>query len=76
MLGLFAAGVLTSAVPRWLAWTAFVLAIAEVTPYGFQASMRFLLWAAVAGIVPTLRTNTPAATPTRVDTDIARVGPA
>jgi hypothetical protein len=64
MLGLFAAGVFTRAVPGWLAWSALALGIAEVTPFGFLASMLVLLWTAVAGIVLTLRSNDPA--PTRV----------
>jgi hypothetical protein len=63
MLGLFAAGAFTSAVPRWLGWTALVLAIAEVTPYGFLASMLVLLMTAVAGIALTIRTMEPSPTP-------------
>jgi hypothetical protein len=74
MLGLFAAGVLTTAVPRWLAWTALMLAIAEVTPYGFQASMLFLLWSAVAGTVLTVRSMEPS--PTRVSASVANTGSA
>ena len=62
MLGLCAAGVFARAIPRWLAWTALLLGIAAVTPYGFAASMLFLLWTAVAGIVLTVRSKRPAAT--------------
>jgi hypothetical protein len=72
MLGLFAAGVFTRAVPRWLGWAALVLAIAEVTPFGFLASILVLLWTAVAGIVLTLRSNDPA--PTRVGVGVANPG--
>jgi hypothetical protein len=43
-------------VPRWLAWPAIVLGIAQLVPgIGFFASMLFLLWAAVAGIALTVR---------------------
>ena len=62
MLGLFAAGVFARAIPRWLAWAALVLGIAAVSPFGFAASMLFLLWTAVAGIVLTVRSKEPAAT--------------
>jgi hypothetical protein len=62
MLGLFAAGVFARAIPRWLAWAALVLGIAAVSPFGFVASMLFLLWTAVAGIVLTVRSKAPAAT--------------
>ncbi len=74
MLGLFAAGVYTRAIPRWLAWTALILGIAENTPYGFQASMLVLLWTAIAGIVLTIRPAKP--TPTPIDTDAAHPQPA
>lgn len=74
MLGLFAAGVFTPAVPRWLAWSALALGIAEVTPFGFLASMLVLLWAAVAGIVLTVRNQAPS--PTRVGAGVANPGPA
>jgi hypothetical protein len=55
MLGLFAAGVFARALPRWLAWTALLLGIAEFTPFGFYASLLVLLWTAVAGVVLSLR---------------------
>jgi hypothetical protein len=74
MLGLFAAGVFARAIPRWLAWSALALAIAEVTPFGFLASMLVLLWTAVAGIVLTMRSNDPA--PTRVGAGVTNLGPA
>jgi hypothetical protein len=62
MLGLFAAGVFTRAIPRWLAWSALVLGIAEVTPFGFWASMLVLIWTAVAGIILTVRSEEPSPT--------------
>jgi hypothetical protein len=51
MLGLFAAGVFSRALPRWLAWSALVLGIAEFTRLGFYASLLVLLWTALAGVV-------------------------
>jgi hypothetical protein len=74
MLGLFGAGVFSPAVPRWLAWSALVLAVAEVTPYGFLASMLVLLWTAVAGIVLTVHSHAP--TPSRLSATVADPGPA
>jgi hypothetical protein len=62
MLGLFAAGVFSRAIPAWLAWPALVLGIAEFTPVGFYASLLVLLWTAVAGITLSLRTPEPTAT--------------
>ena len=56
MLGLFAAGVFSRALPPWLAWPALVLGITQFTPFGFYASLLVLLWAAVAGVVLSLRT--------------------
>ena len=74
MLGLFAAGVFARAIPRWLAWAALVLGIAAVSPFGFAASMLFLLWTAVAGIVLTVRSKAPAAT--HLGTGVAEARPA
>jgi hypothetical protein len=57
LLGLAAAGIAYRAVPRWLAWTGLVLAIALLvpSPFGFLASMLVLVWAAAAGIALTVR---------------------
>lgn len=55
MLGLFAAGVFSRALPAWLSWSALVLGIAQLTQFGFYASMLALLWAAVAGVVLSAR---------------------
>ena len=74
MLGLFAAGVFARAIPRWLAWAALVLGIAAVGPFGFVASMLFLLWTAVTGIVLTVRGKAPAAN--RLGAGIAEAHPA
>jgi hypothetical protein len=62
MLGLFAAGVFSRALPAWLAWPALIIGIGEFTPFGFYASLLGLLWAAVAGVTLTLRTPEPTAT--------------
>lgn len=51
---LLAVGV-AGVVPRWLAWPAIVLGLLQLTPLGFVASLAFLLWAAAAGVVLTLR---------------------
>jgi hypothetical protein len=53
LLAAAGAGILASAMPRWLSWSALTLAVPQVLPdpAGFLASLVFLLWAAVAGIV-------------------------
>jgi hypothetical protein len=48
LLGLFIAG---AVVPGWLRWTGVIIGIAELTPVSFLASLVFLLWTAVAGVV-------------------------
>jgi hypothetical protein len=55
MLGLFAAGAFGAALPRWLAWSALALGIAALSQFGFLASMLFLVWSAVAGLVLSMR---------------------
>jgi hypothetical protein len=62
MLGVFAAGLFSRAIPAWLAWSALMIGIAAFTQFGFYASMLALLWTAVAGVVLTLRTPDPAPT--------------
>jgi hypothetical protein len=51
LLATAAAGLLSHTVPVWLAWPALVLGLLQLTPVGFLASMLFLLWAAVTGIL-------------------------
>jgi len=51
LLGVAAAG----AVPRWLAWPAVVIGLLQLTPVGFLASLLFLAWAAVTGVVLAVR---------------------
>lgn len=48
-------GLTGTTVPRWLGWTALVLAVGFFTPLAFFASMLFLLWAFVGGIVLAVR---------------------
>ena len=36
--------------PQWLGWVSLLLAVATLSPFGFLASLVFVLWAAVAGI--------------------------
>jgi hypothetical protein len=55
LLGVAAAAIGYRALPRWLGWTALVLAAAQWTPWAFLASMVFLLWAAVAGLTLAVR---------------------
>ena len=63
------AGVLTRAFPRWLAWSALVLGILQLTPtpglIGFFAGLALLPWTFAAGIAMFLRPTrqTPATAP-------------
>ena len=55
LLAVALAGILTHAFPRWLAWTALIIGLLQLTPISFLASLAFLLWAAGAGIAMSLR---------------------
>ena len=55
LLGVALAGIFSDDVPRWVGWTALVLALAHLTPFGFFASLLLLPWAVAAGIALTLR---------------------
>jgi hypothetical protein len=57
LIGIAAAGIAYRAVPRWLAWTALVLAVALLvpSPFGFLASMLVLVWVAAAGVALAVR---------------------
>ena len=57
LLALAAAGLLARALPRWLAWSALLLAVMHFTPFGFLAFMLFYVWAVAAGIALTVRPN-------------------
>jgi hypothetical protein len=61
LLAIAAAGILARAVPRWLAWSALLLAVMHFTPLGFTAYLLFYVWAFAAGIALTVRPNPAAA---------------
>jgi hypothetical protein len=50
LLSVAFAGIVARAVPMWLGWVSLLLAAATLSPFGFLASLVFVLWAAVAGI--------------------------
>lgn len=58
LLPIAAAGILSGAIPRWLAWPALLLAIMHLTPLGFFAYLLFHAWAFIAGITMTVHPNT------------------
>jgi len=60
LLALAAAGILARTLPRWLAWSALVLAVMHFTPLGFLAFLLFYVWTVAAGIALTIR---PSSTP-------------
>lgn len=55
LLGVAAAAILGRAMPAWIGWTGLLIGVAEMTPFGFHASLVFLLWTAVAGVVLAVR---------------------
>ena len=59
LLAVATAGIAGHVFPRWLAVPALALAIVYLTPFGFYASLLFLPWAAVTGIVMTVRPGHP-----------------
>jgi hypothetical protein len=65
LLAVATAGIAGHAFPRWLAWPALALAILQLTPLGFIASLLTLAWAAATGIVMFLHPadTAPATTP-------------
>jgi hypothetical protein len=68
LLAIAAAGIVFRVVPRWLAWTALILGIAQFTQVGFLASLLVTVLAAVAGIVLAVRPG-----PHALQTDAAAV---
>ena len=62
-VGVLAASITAKAVPAWLGWTGLAIGIAQFTPFGFLASLVFLLWAAIAGITLAARRPAPAPAP-------------
>lgn len=63
LLGVFLAG--PAVLPGWLRWTGLAIGVAALTPIGFLASMVFLLWAAVTGILLAARTGVGVTSTTR-----------
>jgi hypothetical protein len=55
LLAIAAAGIFARAFPRWISWTALVIAVAQYTPVGFVASLILLLWSLVVGITLAVR---------------------
>lgn len=55
LLAIAAAGIFARALPRWLAWTALVLAVMHFTPLGFLAYLLFYVWAVAAGMALAVR---------------------
>jgi hypothetical protein len=55
LIGVGLAGIVGDAVPRWIAWSAVLLALAHLTPFGFLASLLTLPWALAAGLTLALR---------------------
>lgn len=59
LLGVVLAALVGRTLPRWVGWTALVLAVAGLIPMvGFFASMLFWPWALVAGVMLSLRSGT------------------
>lgn len=63
LLAVAVAGLAARAFPRWLAFSALPVGIAQLTPIGFQAFLLFMLWTAAAGIAMTVRPATPTPPP-------------
>jgi hypothetical protein len=76
LLAVATAGIAGRAFPRWLAWPALVLAMVYLTPFGFYASLLFLPWAAVTGIVMAVRPMPRVAAPAEVAAPAVGGGPA
>jgi hypothetical protein len=57
LLGVAVAGIAYRALPRALAWTALLIAVAQFapSPWGFYASLAFLAWVAAAGVALAVR---------------------
>ena len=57
LLGVALAAVVGRSFPSWMGWSAAVIALGLLTPAWFLASLLFLLWSAVVGIVLALRSG-------------------
>jgi hypothetical protein len=76
LLAVATAGIPGHVFPRWLAVPALVLAIVYLTPFGFYASLLFLPWAAVTGIVMAVRPTPSVPATTKVTAPAVPGGPA
>jgi hypothetical protein len=76
LLAVATAGIAGHVFPRWLAVPALVLAIVYFTPFGFYASLLFLPWAAVTGIVMVVRPTPSVPATTEVAAPALGSGPA
>jgi hypothetical protein len=74
LIAVAGAGIFAAAMPRWLAWSALVLAILQLLPdqVGFLASLVILAWAATAGISMLFARQAPAAEPGPAQQSLAR----
>jgi hypothetical protein len=71
LLGLFAAGLLSRALPAWLGVVGLILGIAQMTSFGFLAGLLFLPFAVITGIVLAVRPVRPPAHATAVESATA-----
>jgi hypothetical protein len=55
LLSVALAGIAGRTFPRWVAWSALVIGIMQLTTLGFTAFLVFLLWSLVAGLALTAR---------------------
>jgi hypothetical protein len=76
LLAVATAGIAGRAVPRWLAVPALALAVLYLTPFGWYASLLVLLWAAVTGIMMTVRPAAGVPATTEVPAPTLGSGPA
>jgi len=74
LIAVAGAGILATAMPRWLAWSALVLAILQLLPdqVGFLASLVILAWTAAAGISMLFARQARAAEPGLAQRPLAR----
>jgi hypothetical protein len=55
LLSVSLAAVLGGILPRWLGWIGIVIAIVQITPIGFFATLAFLLWTITVSILLLVR---------------------
>ncbi len=74
LIAVAGAGIFATAMPRWLAWPALMLAILQLLPdqAGFLASPVILAWAATTGISMLSARQAPAAEPGPAQQSLAR----